>query len=158
MRKLFGILLVITCAFFSHTAFAQNSGHAHAEPQSLVDCSSIKPSFWGYHHNDCLENGKVRQGLHSRGIVKQLQDAEPKENKCCDGADSGECRVTEVNMLKKTVMVDGEEISLSGVTKIVIIEGLERDENAVVCATRKVREANREAEPRSYCLGLRGGG
>lgn len=131
--------------------------HQSSPAQSLPKCTAIKPSFWAFHHNNCIDDsGKLRKGLHERGIVDQIEQA-PRDvgmyANCCSGIHSGECRVTSVNIKEKKVLVDDQWISFDSRTKIVEVEGLEDDEDAVVCAGR----SGWYAPSSPYCIGIRGG-
>ncbi len=141
------ILALIFSIYASSAAFA---GGQMLHPNDVdhppqIQQEEKRPSYWGYHHH----------GLHQRGIIDQMQKAQQpnKYHSCCSGVDSGECRVTEVNMKDKQVLIDGEWVTISPDAKIVIVEGLNSDEQAVVCAS----SAGYGEGPTSYCIGLGGG-
>lgn len=101
------------------------------------------PSYWKYRH----------KSLHDRGIVQQILDK--TGSNCCGGTDSGECRVSYVDMLHRMVMIDGTWCPMTRGTKFAVVTGLKDDESAVVCAGRVSDETNC---PPAYCVGVRGDG
>lgn len=105
-------------------------------------------SYWAFRHDS----------LHRRGIIKQILDG--THSQCCGGTDSGECRVSRINWLERKVLVDGEWCPLTADAKAVSVEGLENDEEVVVCAGQTARSFpgyNKTICPSTYCIGQRGG-
>ncbi len=105
-------------------------------------------SYWAYRHNS----------LHERGIVDQI--LKRSSSNCCGGTSSGECRVSRINMLDHTVLIDGEWCPLNPDVKPVIVEGLANDEEVVVCAGQTMRSFpgySKTLCPLTYCIGERGG-
>ncbi|GEM_PF-5415707 len=101
-------------------------------------------SFWGYRHRE----------LHALGLIEQLQ--ERTQHKCCNSVESGECRVTSVNMPSKEVLIDGKWCPISKDTRIAALEGLGEiaDGNetiAIVCAARSYSPM---VCPPAYCIGV----
>lgn len=105
-------------------------------------------SYWAYKHDS----------LHRRGIVDQI--LKQTKTNCCGSTDSGECRVSRINTIDHTVLVDGKWCPLSPNAATAVVEGLENDEEVVVCAgkTKRSFPAFYTNEcPSTYCVGERGG-
>lgn len=105
-------------------------------------------SYWGYRHAE----------LHRRGVIAELLERTRGKN-CCNGIDSGECRVSEVDLGARRVMVDGEWCPISPDTRITPLESLDAIADgdhpvAVVCASRTY---GKRCDTTSYCIGVRGG-
>jgi hypothetical protein len=161
------IFLVSLLLFFTSaaTVSAQHRHHEHAQrgtapAQSLPRCEATKLSEWGHRHTNCIdESGNIHKGLHERGIIDQMQSAPPSSSNgfrsCCSGVHSGECRVTLVNMREKKVFINGKWADITPQAKIVIVEGLENDEEGVVCAARSHMYSF--GSPTAYCVGIRSG-
>lgn len=108
-------------------------------------------SYWGYRHHEA----------HAKGLVKRLHRL--TNSKCCDGEESGECRISIVDMPTKRVLVDGEWCPYFDTTHIVILDGLEKMRDgqeavALVCAapTNRVEGSERRKCAGVYCVGLDG--
>ena len=99
-------------------------------------------SYWGYRHDD----------LHVYKLIDEMQ--ERAGNTCCNGPHSGECRVSEVDMGSKKVLIDGRWCPVGDKTKVLPLDGLQairEDEKsiAVVCAGRTYKEC-----PIAHCVGV----
>jgi|GEM_PF-3720614 len=81
-------------------------------------------SYWGYRH----------KSLHDRGIIDQI--LKNANSECCGGTDSGECRVSKMNTVTREALIDGVWCPITPKTAIVAVEGLDSDEDVVVCASR----------------------
>lgn len=106
-------------------------------------------SYWGYRHHEA----------HKKGLVHMLHKL--TNSKCCDGPDSGECRISTVDMPAKKVMIDGEWCPYDNTTKVAVLEGLEsmRDGDAtiaLVCAgqTNRIAGTERRQCVSVYCIGI----
>lgn len=100
-------------------------------------------SYWGYRHDE----------MHTHQLIDELQKTTGSQ--CCDGPHSGECRISEVNMQARLVLVDGLWCPMTNRTKVAPLEGLQDFKDgdraiAVVCAGQGWKNEC----PAAYCVGI----
>ena len=132
-----------TSMIFSTLLFAMTS----AAPQE----QEKRFGYWGYRHME----------LHMLGVIEELQKR--TNSKCCNGLMSGECRVTTVDLPRKTAYIDGlENCPLDSNTRITALESLSKIKEpgkavAVVCAGRSFSDHGVRHCPVAYCVGVQSG-
>jgi hypothetical protein len=110
-------------------------------PQKATAPVETRESYWAYRHKE----------LHDRGIVDQI--LKNANSDCCGGTDSGECRVSSLDEIHHLVMVDGKWCPYNSNTHVVAVDGLDDDEEAVVCAGKTNRTLTGGPEcPATYCI------
>jgi hypothetical protein len=122
-------------------------------PQATPRESAAAPEekrfgYWGYRHRE----------LHERRVIAELVERTKGKN-CCSGINSGECRVSKVDLLRKLAYVDGRWCPMDPDTRVTPLSSLAgmhdgNEEIAVVCA-------NRNYDPKgclgakTYCIGVK---
>ena len=118
-------------------------------------------SWWGYGHRELHAKDK-----DSDSVIDELH-AKFGKNACCNGMDSGECRISKfaeeidplAGQMRKRVIVDGEACDVSSGTKFAALNSFKKPGFIVVCAAKTYRSAFSAARSTcsTYCIGTAGG-
>ncbi len=161
MCRNFGLLCALILFFASgNFAFAQNwnivgpTAQYHGEHQAKTPAPSAPLGIGGMEH--CFDEnapkfsewGYCHKELHDRGYIQDL--LEQTKNSCCGGPESGECRLTFINVVDKMVFINHKWVSYADGYKphIAIMYQLQPG-FAIVCASAYNNSV--------YCIGLPGG-
>lgn len=123
------------------TPYDNSAPHNHGKrPPGPQTNEEKRFSYWGYRHKE----------LHARGIIDELLERTKGKN-CCNGIESGECRLAKVNVRERMAFVDGEWCPMHSDTKVEQLETMRditdgNEEVAVVCASK--------SEGRKMCMGV----
>jgi hypothetical protein len=101
-------IAIASAAEHAHAALANDSGglsHQELSTEEIEKCLGE----WGCGHAE----------LHRNGVVEELQKL--TGGKCCDGEDSGECRITKINIVNRTVILNEQVCPLySGIYPVTL--------------------------------------
>ncbi len=105
-------------------------------------------SWWGYRHRE----------LHERGIIDELLE-KTKGKSCCNGVDSGECRITRYaeGAGNRMVIIDDLPCPITDDTRIVPLQSFNEQGLVVVCAGQTDFGRRPRSCPSTYCIGTVGG-
>lgn len=122
----------------------QTMPHDHPKTQA----PEPKFSEWGYRHRE----------LHAKGVIAEMLERTQGKN-CCNGIESGECRISKVNVRERLAFVDGEWCPMDSGTRITPLDTLTNvtdgeEEIAVVCASQSDRKVPCRGVT-TYCIGIK---
>lgn len=132
---------------------AASTGEMIPWPRTMPEESAARPeekrfSYWGYRHRE----------LHEHRVIAELMDRTKGKN-CCNGIQSGECRISKVDLQKKRAYIDGRWCPMDPDTRVTPLDSLADindgdEEIAVVCASRNY-DPKGCLGAKTYCIGVK---
>ena len=119
--------------------------HNHSTPQASEE---HRFGYWGYKH----------KLLHDHQVITELLARTAGKN-CCDGVQSGECRISKINLRERTAFIDGEWCPMAQDTRVTPLDTLANitdgnEEIAVVCASKNYG-GKKCSGITTYCVGIK---
>jgi hypothetical protein len=119
-----------------------------ARPENAPMPEEKRFSYWGYRHHE----------LHERHVIAELIERTKGKN-CCSGIQSGECRISKVDLQHRLAFIDGQWCPMDPDTRTTPLDSLAdiqdgEEEIAVVCASRTYGGTPCSGT-RTYCIGVK---